>query len=151
MTSDDQFFLDYVSTQLRSSWVLLTSLQLALIPNDVRRYSAQVAEAIDRHVDHAANTIRDAISQYFPSILHGSSRNIQRLAPPPPPRSLPERVYDWVLRNRAWTAAIIAFFGTGGLLLLGSKAVNGKKRRVKRAGNGARKEIVGMCRSDYAG
>ncbi|KAL1992482.1 hypothetical protein VTN49DRAFT_4514 [Thermomyces lanuginosus] len=126
MTSDDQFFLDY----------------LALIPNDVRRYSAQVAEAIDRHVDHAANTIRDAISQYFPSILHGSSRNIQRLAPPPPPRSLPERVYDWVLRNRAWTAAIIAFFGTGGLLLLGSKAVNGKKRRVKRAGNGARKEIV---------
>lgn len=49
-----------------------------------------------------------------------------------------------MLRHRAWTAAIFAFFGTGGLLLFGSHALHTRKRKARRAGNGARKEIIGM-------
>ncbi|KAL1988067.1 hypothetical protein VTN96DRAFT_1098 [Rasamsonia emersonii] len=132
MTSDDQFFFDY----------------LASIPNDVKRYSAQVAEAIDRHVDHAALVVRDALSRYFPDAIRPTTNEIHILRPPPP-RSLGERIYDWMVRNRAWTAAIIAFFGTGSLLVLGSKALETRKRRAKRAGNGARKEIVVVAGSPH--
>lgn len=70
-------------------------------------------------------------------------RDVRALRPPPPPKSVSERIYDWVLRNRAWTAAIVAFFGTGAVLYLGSRSFDNKKRRARRAGNGARKEIVG--------
>lgn len=119
------------------------ALQLASIPNDVKRYSAEVTETIDRHVDHAATVLRDALSRNFPSVVRGSSRDLHILNTPPP-RSVPARVYDWALRNRAWTGALIAFFGTGGLLLFGSSVLDNKKRKARRAGNGARKEIVGM-------
>lgn len=62
----------------------------------------------------------------------------------PPPKSVTDRVCDWVMRNRAWTAAFVAFFGAGAVLYLGSRTFDNKKRRARRAGNGARKEIVGM-------
>lgn len=62
----------------------------------------------------------------------------------PPPKSATDRVCDWVMRNRAWTAAFVAFFGTGAVLYMGSRTFDNKKRRARRAGNGARKEIVGM-------
>lgn len=61
----------------------------------------------------------------------------------PPPKSVTDRVCDWLMRNRAWTAAFVAFFGTGAVLYLGSRTFDNKKRRARRAGNGARKEIVG--------
>jgi len=47
-------------------------------------------------------------------------------------------------RNRAWTAAILAFVGTGVVLYYGSKKLHGKRRKARRASNGGRKEIVGM-------
>jgi hypothetical protein len=48
-------------------------------------------------------------------------------------------------RNRAFTAAILAFIGTGVVLYYGNKKLHGKRRKARRASNGARKEIVGMC------
>lgn len=59
------------------------------------------------------------------------------------PRGLTDRVQDWMIRNRAWTAAILAFVGTGCVLLYGNKKLNAKRRKARKAGNGARKEIVG--------
>lgn len=148
MTSDDQFFLDFVSIHGNSDQTILCCsndaffFQLASIPHDVKRYSAEVADTIDRHVDYAATAVKDTLSVYLPSIIKSTTRDGSLLLPPKP-RSVPERVYDWVLRNRAWTAALIAFFGTGSVLLLGSKAFDQRKRRARRAGNGARKEIIG--------
>ncbi|KAI9044152.1 DUF1776 domain-containing protein [Aspergillus affinis] len=123
MTSDDQFFFDY----------------LASIPHDVRRYSHQVADSIDRQVDLAAKTIKDTLSNQ--SWLPSSVRPIQ---PPRPraPQSFSDRAYDWVLRHRAWSAALLAFIGTTSVLYLGSKKFGGKRRKARRAGNGARKEIL---------
>jgi hypothetical protein len=48
-----------------------------------------------------------------------------------------------MVRNRAWTAAIVAFVGTGCVLYYGNKKLHGKRRKARKAGNGARKEIVG--------
>ncbi|KAJ5108409.1 hypothetical protein N7456_005084 [Penicillium angulare] len=132
MTSDDQFFFDY----------------LASIPHDVRRYSLQVADSIDRQVDHAAAAIRNTLSEqsWIPPSVRPSLRNA-------PVRSstgaLTDRVQDWVNRNRAWTAALLAFVGTGCVLLYGNNKLNGRRRKARRAGNGARKEIVVIAGSPH--
>lgn len=49
-----------------------------------------------------------------------------------------------MLRNQAWTAAVLAFVGTGCVLLYGGRVLHGRRRRARKAANGARKEIVGM-------
>ncbi|BDD54469.1 hypothetical protein MAP00_000086 [Monascus purpureus] len=134
MTSDDQFFFDY----------------LASIPHDVRKYSSKVADEIDRHVDDAARVIRDTLSQqsWLPSSIRPSPRTFQRLSPSQP-RSLTDRVQNWILRNQAWSAAIFAFVGTGCILLYGSRKLNGKRRKARKAANGARKEIVVVAGSPH--
>lgn len=60
-----------------------------------------------------------------------------------PPRGLTDRAQDWMARHRALTAAIVAFVGTGCVLLYGNKKLNSKRRKARKAGNGSRKEIVG--------
>ncbi|PYH49983.1 DUF1776 domain-containing protein [Aspergillus saccharolyticus JOP 1030-1] len=132
MTSDDQFFFDY----------------LAWIPHDVRRYSHQVADSIDRQVDHAANVIRDTLSDqtWLPSTVRPSPRYRPS---PAVSQSLVDRAHGWVLHNRAWSAAILAFVGTTCVLYLSNKKLNRKRRRARRAGNGARKEIVVVAGSAH--
>ncbi|KAL4872713.1 hypothetical protein BDV12DRAFT_161388 [Aspergillus spectabilis] len=132
MTSDDQFFFDY----------------LASIPHDVRRYSLQVADAVDRHVDHAADVVRDTLSHQ--SWLPSSVRPSPKVRPfSPQSQSLYDRVHSWVIRNRAWSAAILAFVGTTSVLYLGSKTLKAKRRKAKRAANGGRKEILVVAGSPH--
>ncbi|PWY95748.1 DUF1776-domain-containing protein [Aspergillus sclerotioniger CBS 115572] len=132
MTSDDQFFFDY----------------LASIPHDVRKYSLQVAESIDRQVDHAANALRDTLSSqsWLPTAVRPVSRNRPST---PISQGFVDRVHGWALRNRAWSAAIIAFLGTSCVLYYGNKKLSGKRRRARKAGNGARKEIVVVAGSPH--
>lgn len=120
-------------------------MQLANIPNDVRRYSLDVADSIDRHVEHAASVIRETLASqtWLPAIVKPISKNNAVVRCSSPPQSVRERACDWMLHHRAWTAAIVGFFGTGGFLLFGSYALNTRKRKARRAANGARKEIVG--------
>lgn len=116
--------------------------QLASIPHDVKRYSLQVANSIDRQVDSAATTLRDSLSQqsWIPSSVRPSRKTVDIV----PTRSLTGRVQDWMISNRALSAAVLAFAGTTCVLYFGNKTFNGKRRKARRAGNGARKEIVGM-------
>ncbi|KAK2765441.1 hypothetical protein FQN54_008292 [Arachnomyces sp. PD_36] len=134
MTSDDQFFFDYLSS----------------IPNDVKKYSLQVADSIDRHVEYAAVHIRDNLSHqsWLPSSIR-PKRPPQRIAPPSPPKSLVDGIQNWILTNRAWSAAALAFVGTGVLLIYGNRKFNVKKRRARKAGNGARREIVVISGSPH--
>lgn len=72
-----------------------------------------------------------------------------RPLPPPPPHRVAQLPYiqqaqDWISRNRAITAAIVAFVGTGGFLLWRERRKYNRKRRARRATNGARTEVVGM-------
>ncbi|KAL4802732.1 hypothetical protein BDV18DRAFT_163691 [Aspergillus unguis] len=132
MTSDDQFFFDY----------------LASIPHDVRRYSLQVADAIDRQVDHVADAVRNTLSHqsWLPPSVKPSPR-LRSISPEP--QSLYGRVHSWAARNRAWSAAILAFVGTTSVLYFGSKTFRAKRRKAKRATNGARKEIIVVAGSPH--
>lgn len=127
MTSDDQHFLDV----------------LAGISRDIRKFTGDIADATDRHFEYVAVTIKDklAAADWLPQSA--------RPPPPPPPRAISrpppgyiDRVQDWVSRNRAITAAIVAFVGTGAFLIWRKKKGYNKKRRARRATNGARREVV---------
>ncbi|CEL06184.1 hypothetical protein ASPCAL07291 [Aspergillus calidoustus] len=132
MTSDDQFFFDY----------------LASIPHDIRRYSLDVADTIDRHIDAAALAVRETLAHqsWLPSSVRPRS-NIRSFTPPS--QSLYDRVHSWTARNRAWTAAILAFVGTSSILYLGSKKLRAKRRKARRAANGGRKEIIVVAGSPH--
>lgn len=137
MTSDDEFFFDY----------------LANIPNDVKRYSGQVAGSVDRQVDRAAGYFRDKLSHqsWLPSSLKPRSRANHALPSSSlsPPRSLAGSTHDWVYDHPAWVAALLAFIGTGGLLIYGKRKLGVRKRKARRAASGARKEIVVIAGSAH--
>jgi NAD(P)-dependent dehydrogenase (short-subunit alcohol dehydrogenase family) len=124
MSSDDQHFLDI----------------LGGVSSDIKKFSANVFDATDRHIDSVASSIRGAFdsSSWFP----------RSLKPAPPPPILPtsagywSRVSDWLSRHKAVTAAVIAFVGTGSALIYYQRNVQTRRRRAKRAPNGARKEVV---------
>ncbi|PKX89712.1 DUF1776 domain-containing protein [Aspergillus novofumigatus IBT 16806] len=134
MTSDDQFFFDY----------------LASIPHDVRRYSLEVADSIDRQVDHVATVIRDTLSHqsWLPPAIRPSPKTYPSFHAARS-QSFTDRAYDWMIRNRAWSAALIAFIGTTSVLYFGSSKLHGRRRKARRAGNGARKEIVVVAGSPH--
>ena len=92
-------------------------------------------------MDSVASSIRDAFTS--------SSWIPLRAKPAPPPPSVLrahagylESIGDWISRHRAVTAAVVAFLGTGSFMVYHSRLNHRRKRRAKRAGNGARKEIV---------
>ncbi|KAH8813063.1 hypothetical protein F5884DRAFT_672795 [Xylogone sp. PMI_703] len=128
MSADDQVFLDVLSS----------------VPNDIWRYSNEVADYIDKQAQKAADTIREALS---------SSKWIPESArpkPPPPkfqvsavslPGSIHLQIQNWVTKHKLWSAAIVVAFGGVAYSMISKKA-NRKKRRAKRAGNGARLEVV---------
>ncbi|KAF2099462.1 DUF1776-domain-containing protein [Rhizodiscina lignyota] len=124
MTSDDQHFLDLLSS----------------VSKDIRKFSTEAAEATDRQIDLLASKIRSTLSNS--PWLPESARPKPQAPPLPVPTTLFERLGVWISRNRALTAAIVAFFGTGAVLVYYQRNVRRRSRRAKRAGNGARKEVV---------
>ncbi|KAL6712016.1 hypothetical protein ACN47E_003059 [Coniothyrium glycines] len=123
MPGNDQYFLD----------------SLAYYTQDVRDATTSVLDATDAHFAAVAGFIKRQLPEtWLP----------QRARPPPPPPPHPvtgaylPRLQDWVLRNRALSAAIVAFVTTGGILLWREKAKHNRKRRARRASNGARQEVV---------
>ncbi|KAH7123786.1 hypothetical protein B0J11DRAFT_321412 [Dendryphion nanum] len=123
MTSDDQHFLDV----------------LAEYSSDIRKFTGNVFDSTDQHFAWVASYIKKSVPEkWLPE--HA------RPAPPPPSHPLDatyiERAQDWISRNRALSAAIVAFVTTGGLLLWRESRKHNRKRRARRASNGARKEVV---------
>ncbi|KAF2151365.1 DUF1776-domain-containing protein [Myriangium duriaei CBS 260.36] len=105
-----------------------------------RQYN-ETAEVIERHFENVADQIRD----WMP-------RRMQHIVPPPPPkRSIPatylSSLQTWALRNRALTAGIVAFVGTGAVYLLFQRRSYRQKRRARRTATGARTEVVVLAGS----
>ncbi|KAF2397573.1 DUF1776-domain-containing protein [Trichodelitschia bisporula] len=129
MPSDEQNFLDF----------------LAGVSSEVRSFSANMFDATDRHIDAFASTIRSAY-ETSTSWLPGTARHAPSPPPPPPHGFLPVsyvyKLQDWVSRNRALTAAIVAFVGTGAVMIWTQRKGRTARRRARRASNGARKEVV---------
>lgn len=135
---------------LRQAGRLLTrrrARQLSEYTQDVRRFTGSIFDASDRHFQNVAGYIKR-------SVPHGWLPEVARPAPPPPPRVVSgayiHRLQDWISRNRALTAAVVAFFATGGVMLWREQNKSRKKRRARRASNGARKEVVGTASGNFA-
>jgi NAD(P)-dependent dehydrogenase (short-subunit alcohol dehydrogenase family) len=127
MAGIDQYYLDTLSS----------------ISKDVQKLTADFADATDRHLDAVYSSIRDTLSSA--SWLPESAR--PRPPPPPPtffqqPQTYLQQIETWILRNRALSAAIVAFLGTGGFLVYHQRRSQRKRRRARRASNGARQEVV---------
>ena len=59
-------------------------------------------------------------------------------------------VGNWANENRALVAAVVAFIGTGTYLVLRRQRLDRRKRRAKRATNGAKTELVILAGSPYS-
>ncbi|KAK3694062.1 hypothetical protein B0T22DRAFT_369990 [Podospora appendiculata] len=126
MSADDQVFLDVLSS----------------LPNDIRRYSGEVADYIDQHVDSIAETIRVTLAKasWVPEGM--------RPRPPPPtpqltlPTSAYEKLESWVSRHKILTGVIVVITGTVIYRTYRSSALCRKTRRAKRARSGGRIEVV---------
>ncbi|KAF2847912.1 DUF1776-domain-containing protein [Plenodomus tracheiphilus IPT5] len=124
MTSNDQQFLDV----------------LAGYTQDIRSFTGSVFDATDAHFASVAGYVRSHLPENW------RPQYSRPPPPPPPPHTLTnayiQRLQDWVLQHRAVTAAVVAFVGTGGFLLWREKKKYNRKRRARKASNGARMEVV---------
>ncbi|KAI1334510.1 DUF1776-domain-containing protein [Xylariaceae sp. FL0016] len=127
MSADDQQFLDMLSS----------------IPNQIKRYSGDVAEYIDKAVEQAADNVRDqmASADWIPEALRP-----RPLSRPPPVQVIPmstfERVQDWVSRHKILTGVVVCTFGYVTYRTVRHSKLLRKSRRAKRARNGGRLEVV---------
>jgi len=129
MSADDQAFLDVLSS----------------IPRDLQRYTDNVTDYVDKHVDQIAQHLREAIAtaqwaQWVPEQI--------RPRPPPPapvltvPTSTLERIQDWVSRHKILTGFLVIATGTVVYRTYRTSAHYRKTRRAKRARSGGRLEVV---------
>ncbi|EMD63081.1 hypothetical protein COCSADRAFT_172474 [Bipolaris sorokiniana ND90Pr] len=113
---------------------------LAEYSRDVRNFTGSIWDATDAHFAHVAGYIKKSLPETW------LPERARPRPPPPPPHPIAGaylyRLQDWVLRHRALTAAIVAFCATGGFLVWQEQKRYNRKRRAKRAGNGARMEVV---------
>jgi len=112
---------------------------------DIQSFTGSIFDASDRHFQSAAAYIKRSVPEAWLPV-HA------RPAPPPLPVSggYAQRLQDWLSRHAALSAALVAFIGTGGLLLWREKKKASRKRRARRASNGARKEVVGTWDEERA-
>ncbi|TGO59871.1 hypothetical protein BCON_0040g00140 [Botryotinia convoluta] len=126
MSADDQVFFDTLSS----------------VPNDIKKYSNDVADYIERHIDKVATSIRVSLAsaEWIPPSA--------RPKPPPPTRNIAAsqsvytRIEQWVSKNKLLTGAIIVVMGGVTYYVIRKKSNYRKKRRAKRAATGARQEVV---------
>ncbi|KLU88503.1 hypothetical protein MAPG_07488 [Magnaporthiopsis poae ATCC 64411] len=126
MSADDQVFLDVLSA----------------IPNDIKRYSGEVADFVDKHVEAAAGVLRERLStiEWIPDSIR------PRPLPPAPsaqllPLSAFERLESWMSRHKILTGLIV--LGTGAAVYRTyRKQYKHKPRRARRSRNGGRIEVV---------
>lgn len=145
MSADDQAFLDTVSQYLRFSTIKTDRAKLSSVPNEVRRYSNEVADYVDKQLDQVSNILREALSS-SPWIPESA-----RPRRPPPPKNFVEslaasnsiysRVHGWVMRNKILTTVIVITVGGVAYHII-RRQMPRKKRRAKRASNGTRVEVV---------
>lgn len=147
----DEEFVDYVvRPQDFWAYLLLTTLQFNHVSDDLRRlgtFSNGFLDSIDKQFNTVAESLRET--------LQSSPWVPEQIKPPPPSPSAAasalERTQTWVDRNRALTAAIVAFLGTGAFIILRERRRRRAKRRAKRAASGAKTEVLILAGSPYSG
>ncbi|KAG9584438.1 DUF1776-domain-containing protein, partial [Aureobasidium melanogenum] len=110
--------------------------------DSARQQYNDLAGGLERHFENVATQLRD----WLPEQMR------PRPPPPPPPRSLSPVTYwnqvnRWISRNTALSAGVLAFVGTGAVLVFIQRSTHVKKRRARKSNNGARTEVVVLAGS----
>lgn len=109
-------------------------------------------ESVEAHFESVARSLQDTFRQtpWIPDAV--------KPRPPPPSRTLPtvrspagyfEVTKTWISEHRAVTAAILAFVGTGALIVWRGRRYRAK-RRARRTKSGARTEVVVLYGSPHS-
>jgi hypothetical protein len=108
----------------------------SLTVSQARAQFDHLASNIEKQFDSVAGTVRNGISKI-------QSPHFVPPPPPPPPTSL-QLVQRWISKNRAISAAIVAFIVTGSVsAVVYSQTRNTKrKRRARKSRSGARTDVV---------
>ena len=112
-----------------------------------------LTEAIDRHFESVGRSLKHAFrdTPWLPDSI--------KPKPPPVPQRVPviamplgyfEATRIWVSEHRAWTAAVVAFVGTGAFIVWRRRRNDRVKRRAGRAKNGSRTEVVVIAGSPHS-
>ena len=123
--------------------------EMSNILNSVNAFT----EAIDRHFEYVGRSLRDAFrdTPWLPDSI--------KPKPPPVPRKVPvfrtplgyfEVTRIWISEHRAWTAAVVAFVGTGAFIVWRRRRNDRVKRRASRAKNGSRTDVVILAGSPHS-
>ncbi|KAI4731742.1 DUF1776-domain-containing protein [Aureobasidium sp. EXF-10728] len=110
--------------------------------DSARQQYNDFAGGVERHFENVATHLRD----WLPEQMR------PRPPPPPPSRTLIPATYwnqinRWVSRNTALSAGILAFVGTGAVLVFIQRSTHVRKRRARKSNNGARTEVVVLAGS----
>ncbi|KAI1502564.1 hypothetical protein F5X99DRAFT_158610 [Biscogniauxia marginata] len=129
MSADDQQFLDMLSS----------------IPNQIKRYSGDVADYIDKAVEQAADSVRDSLST-APWLPEYARAKFPSRPPPPAEAAVPlstyERLEDWIARHKYLCGAVVLVSAYTTYRVMRHNKLSRKSRRAKRARNGGRLEVV---------
>ena len=111
------------------------------------------ADGLEQHFDGVSHLLKDTLrsSPWIPDSIK----------PPPPPSPFHKAANvpitylgasrNWISENRAVTAAVIAFFGTGAFIIWRKRRRSGRaKRRAKKAKNGSRTEVIVLTGSPHS-
>lgn len=124
MSADDQAFLDILSA----------------VPNDVKKYTNEVADVLDKHLERLSFALRDHVPSSWlktpPTIPPQSTA--QKIASP----SFYNNLQIFAKKNKKLLIFIAVFLGVTTYLVHKRRKAYGRKRRAKRAPNGARTEVV---------
>ena len=148
MSSDDQYFLDLVRSFQAVETICSLKSQLSSIPNDVKRYSIEVADSIDRHFEAVSNILRESLasSPWIPDSAR-PSMPVKAISTPAPSLSTFDRAQDWLVKHKTFSIAVVVSAGLVSYLIYRRRRNWSKKRRARRASNGARREVVGKWQS----
>jgi hypothetical protein len=115
----------------------------------VKRFGNEVADSIDRSVEHVANILRDTLSnsQWIPESARPRPLPKPSLQTQIVPATLYHRAQDWVMRNKILTGTLIVSASATTYYVYRRRKDYGRKRRAKRANNGARLEVVVLAGS----
>lgn len=130
MSADDQQFLDVLSS----------------LPNQIRRYSEEVADYVDKTVEKAADTVRDHIAslEWLPDSIrpHIGAGTKQPPTAPVVPMTTLERWQDWVVRHKYLTGVVVLGVGYFTYRVVRKSKLMRKTRRARRARNGSRLDVI---------
>ena len=112
-----------------------------------------LTESVEAHFEFAARSLVETFraTPWIPDYMKST---------PAPPARIPKPVRPpvgyigvsrrWVSENRAVTAALIAFIGTGAFIVWRRRRSDRAKRRAKRTKHGARTEVVILSGSPHS-